>query len=210
MSKQAEKGTQIRLWELPQELIQRGRVMADRGHDIWLAGLGAVATVEEEGTTLFDTLVARGQKVEEAGKRQAQSVRQEVATRGEEIGAAVEEKVYEPILDALRRFGVPIRGELKQLAGKVDTLARRVDALAGKLEKGKAAGPTPTVFYVVAREDGDGWVVRKEGRESAIGAYPVKEEAVEAGRLLASQHLPSRLTIYKKDGAIQDTFTYAG
>ena len=58
MDKQSmQKGSQIRLFDLPQDVIQRGREMAGRGHDIWLAGLGAVATVEEQG---FDESVAAG------------------------------------------------------------------------------------------------------------------------------------------------------
>lgn len=43
--------------------------MADRSlkktpHQVWLAGLGALATAEQEGSDLFQTLVKRGQNLE--------------------------------------------------------------------------------------------------------------------------------------------------
>jgi hypothetical protein len=52
--------------------------------------------------------------------------------------------------------------------------------------------------------------VRREGRESAISTHPTKDEAVEAARSLASASPRSRLSVYKKDGTIQDSFTFAG
>ena len=39
--------------------------LTEQGHKVWLAGLGALATVEEEGTKLFNRLVDRGQEFEE-------------------------------------------------------------------------------------------------------------------------------------------------
>lgn len=211
MSKQTTKNTQIRLWDLPQGLIQRGKDMADRGHDIWLAGLGAVAAAEEEGSAFFDNLVLRGQKVEEAGKKQVDSVRKEIAGRREDLRDSVGENVYEPLMDALQRFGVSTRSEVRDLAAKVNELTRRIDAFTARPQReGTAPVQGGVVYYVVAREEGDGWVIRKEGRESAVSLHPTKDEAVEQARALASQHQPSRLAVYKKDGSLQDTFTYAG
>ena len=211
MDKQIEKGKQIRLWELPQDVLQRGREMAGRGHEVWLAGLGAMATVEEQGTTLFEDLVKRGQKVEASGRKQIASVRSRAGTRREELQDTVQENVSEPLLGALRRFGVPTRAEVRDLTNKVNGLARRLDTLTTKLDHVMPTAETlDAIFYVVAREQGDGWVIRKEGRESAIGTHATKEEAVEAARALASRTPRSRLTIYKKDGSIQDSFTYAG
>jgi poly(hydroxyalkanoate) granule-associated protein len=210
MDKQTQKGTQVRLWELPQDVLQRGREMAGRGHDIWLAGLGAVATVEEQGSTLFEDLVKRGQKVEEGGRKQLSTVRGKVQARRSELQDSVQENVYEPVLGALRHFGVPSRTEMRDLTSKVNGLARRIDSLTAKLDQMAAGAPVGPVFYVVAREQGEGWAVRREGRESAISTHPTKDEAVEAGRALASASPRSRLSVYKKDGTIQDSFTFAG
>ena len=209
---QVTKSPEMRLWDLPQVLIERGREMAGGGHDIWLAGLGAAATAQEEGSHLFESLVKRGQKVEKAGKKQVESVRRGAAVRGEELVESMEESVYEPLIGALRRFGVSTRAEVRELSAKLADLTRQLDTLTLRLdgEPSPSAGPIGTVYYVVAREGGEGWVVRKEGRESAVSSHATKDDAVNAARAVASQHQPSRLSIYKKDGSLQDTFTYSG
>lgn len=218
MNKQMTKSREIRLWDLPQELIDRGRDMAGRGREVWLAGLGAVATVEEEGSNLFNRLVERGHEVESEGKKQLDTVRKEINARQNDITQSVEETVYEPLLNALKRFGVPTRGEMHDLTARVENLTRKVDVLVERLEaaprekpaREKADEPQPvgTVYFVMARDDG--WIVGKEGVERAVSVHATKEEAVEAARIVANEHAPSRLNVYKKDGTIQDTFSYVG
>lgn len=204
MIKEMQKKEEFRLADLPQELIARGREMAGVGRDVWLAGLGAVATVEEEGSALFDTLVQRGKKVEDAGRKRLEAVREDLAERQQAVTTAVEDNVYAPILNALRRFGVPTRGEIRDLGAKVDALAKQVDVLVGKL--GKKAAEPHVVFYVTAQDDK--WIIGREGRQTPLDIYPTKEAALEAARALANENVPSRLHVYKKDGSIQDTFTY--
>jgi poly(hydroxyalkanoate) granule-associated protein len=197
---------EAQLWDLPQDLIERGKEMADRGRDIWLAGLGAVATVEEEGSTLFSSLVERGRKMETAGRAQIGTVRKQIVGRQREVVDAVEENVYEPLIGAMRRFGVPTRTEVRELSSRVDLLTRKVDVLVNRLG-GKAA---VTLLTVIADGGGEGWVIREEGREEPISVHATKDEAVERARSLAHDQAPSRLSIYKQDGSIQDTLTYGG
>ena len=42
--------------------------LKDSAHKIWLAGLGALAAAEQEGTKMFNRLVDRGREVESRGK----------------------------------------------------------------------------------------------------------------------------------------------
>jgi len=42
--------------------------LKDSAHRIWLAGLGALAAAEQEGTKVFNRLVDRGRDVESRGK----------------------------------------------------------------------------------------------------------------------------------------------
>ena len=107
---------------------------------------------------------------------------------------------------AMSRFGVPTRGEIKDLTAKVDALTHQVDLLVTKMAQKGADGGPQAVYYVVSRDDG--WVVGKEGMDQPIKVYPTKEDALEEARVLANKHAPSRLHVYKKDGTIQDTFTY--
>lgn len=196
---------EFRLLDIPQDLLNRGKQMVGVGRDVWLAGLGAVATVEEEGTTLFTTLVKRGEELEGAGRKRLSAVRTGLTDRQKSLTQTVEETVYEPLLKAMSRFGVPTRGEIKDLTAKVDALTHQVDLLVTKMAQ-KPDGAPQAIYYVVSRDDG--WVVGKEGMDQPIKIYPTKEDALEEARVLANKHAPSRLHVYKKDGTIQDTFTY--
>jgi polyhydroxyalkanoate synthesis regulator phasin len=46
--------------------------MMESAHKIWLAGLGAMAVAEEEGSKLFKNLVDRGHDIEDRGKQQVE------------------------------------------------------------------------------------------------------------------------------------------
>jgi len=205
MNKTMEK-PEFRLLDIPQDLLNRGKQMAGVGRDVWLAGLGAVATAEEEGATLFTTLVKRGEQLEGAGRKRLVAARTGLGERQKTLTQTVEETVYEPLLKAMSRFGVPTRGEIKDLTAKVDALTHQVDLLVTKMAQKGADGGPQAVYYVVSRDDG--WVVGKEGMDQPIKIYPTKEDALEEARVLANKHAPSRLHVYKKDGTIQDTFTY--
>jgi polyhydroxyalkanoate synthesis regulator phasin len=206
MIRQKGKTAEIRVREIPQELLDRGRDMVGVGRDIWLAGLGALAVVGEEGSQLFDRLVESGEELETRGK-------EEIGTRRADVAKALEEQVYDPVLSAFRRFGVPTRSEMERLTAKVDTLTRKVDALVTRVTGEPADEASDTrrglkVYKVVAR--GDGWAVDREGREPAVSVHATKDEALEKARTLAHGDAPSRLDVYKKDGTIQESFTYGG
>jgi poly(hydroxyalkanoate) granule-associated protein len=203
MATTTRKESEFTLMQIPQDLIERGRGIVGRGHDVWLAGLGAFAAAEEEGVALFDRLVDRGRTVEDSGREKIGEVRDQVEARSQKVTTQLEEQVYEPMLGALRSFGVPTRREVRELSGKVDALTRQVEALLARMP-----GPAVdyTVYYVMAREDG--WMVGKEGADAAVAVEPNKERALDRARELAHGHAPSRLHVYRKDGSIQDTFTY--
>lgn len=204
MARTTSEQTESTLMKIPQELLDRGRDLAGRGHEVWLAGLGAFAAVEEEGTAFFTELVKRGRKVEDAGKRRLDAVRDRIEERQQQATQEVEERVIQPMSDALRRFGVPTRGEIGELTHKVDVLTRQVQMLVTQLSGGVPEGVTS--YYVMAGEEG--WVVGQEGDEEMLETFPNKEHAVERGRALAHAASPSRLHVYRKDGSIQDTFAY--
>jgi poly(hydroxyalkanoate) granule-associated protein len=114
--------------------------LAERGRDVWLAGLGALATVEEEGTKLFNRLVDRGQEFEEERRHEfeeaTEKVREqsdEALTQLEEAGEETQSMLSESVSSALERFGVPTRKEVDDLADKVDHLSQQVEELADHL-----------------------------------------------------------------------------
>jgi len=122
---------------LQTELTQRGR-------EVWLAGLGALATVEEEGSKLYSRLVKRGEKFESDRRKKIEEVREEVTEtareQSEEALAQLEEagdETHSLLLDtvnaALERFGVPTRTEVDRLSDRVEALSDQVDDLARAL-----------------------------------------------------------------------------
>jgi poly(hydroxyalkanoate) granule-associated protein len=194
-----------RVVKLPKEIADG---MTTRGRDVWLAGLGALATAEEQGVSFYqglvkqgETLVARGEKLEARGKARLDDLKDEVETRREAVADRVETTVVDPMVDALRRLGVPTRAEVQKLSTQVESLTERVNLLIAKLDRAQVA-----IYSVVAREEG--WAVEKQGQERAVSLHPTKDEALEAARAAASEHRPSELVVHRKDGTVQDTLVY--
>ncbi len=119
--------------------------LTKRGRDVWLAGLGALATVEEEGNKLFNRLVDRGEDFEEerreelkAASEKAREQRDEALSQIEEAGEETQSLLMDTVNTALERFGVPTRNEVDRLSEKVEKLSKQVDKLSETLSKRKA------------------------------------------------------------------------
>ena len=108
--------------------------VAEWGREVWLAGLGALATVEKEGSRLFSTLVERGQTMETEGKNRLGSAKDDLSTRQKETAGKLEETVYNSARNTMDRLGVPTRTEMDALSKQVETLSRKLDALTAMLE----------------------------------------------------------------------------
>lgn len=195
------------------------------GRDVWLAGLGALAAVEEQGTSFYNDLVNRGEKLEERGREQISETTRELSERQKKAvktasdtaantASAVEQLVNGAFRSVFGRLDVPTRGEVQSLADKVERLAQKLDGVAVTLEKQNKAArvnaevkTTDLTAYHVTPHD-DGWAVMKEGAERATSVYGTKKEAVEGGRELARTHAPSELVVHKQDRSVQETFSY--
>ena len=113
--------------------------LMDSAHRIWLAGLGALAAAEEEGSKVFSRLVERGKDVESKGREQVNTAK----GRAESAWSGVGEKVDEKVTAALHRLGVPTREEIRTLTAKVEELNAKVDLLKPRVTPatGEATGP---------------------------------------------------------------------
>lgn len=120
--------------------------------EVWLAGLGALASVESEGNKLFDKLVERGQDLEKKGedkinsayndvKGSIQNEYKKVEGRFENTFSKVSESFEENVSTVLEKVGVPTFGEVKDLIGKVETLTKKVDELSKKVDAKAEAKP---------------------------------------------------------------------
>lgn len=120
--------------------------LSKQGREVWLAGLGALATVEEEGTKLFNRLVDRGKNFEEERRSDLKTAGEKARKQGEEALSELEEAgketqnlLVDAVNNALDRFGVPTRTEVDRLSEKVETLSQQVEDLAQKLSTQKSS-----------------------------------------------------------------------
>lgn len=116
--------------------------LSKRGRDVWLAGLGALATVEEEGNKLYSRLVERGKDFEEERRKELKEAEQEVREKSdealeqlEEAGEETQSLLLDTVNSALERFGVPTRSEVDRLSEKVEILSKQVDELSTALSE---------------------------------------------------------------------------
>jgi poly(hydroxyalkanoate) granule-associated protein len=122
------------------------------GHQVWLAGLGALARAQKEGPKLFESLVEEGSAIEH---RQRANVRhlaegawkdlretldeRTAAARGKASEALdnLEEIFQTRVQKALQQLGMPTSQEIGALSRKVNELNRSVQALT----RSKSASP---------------------------------------------------------------------
>lgn len=122
--------------------------LKDSVHRIWLAGLGALAAAEEEGSKLFSRLVERGRDVESRGKVEVDKVKENVDKLKTKAENAVEgwgEKFDERLAATLHRLGVPTRDEIRNLTQRVEELNAKVEQLKPRVTPAAAAEPSKVV-----------------------------------------------------------------
>jgi poly(hydroxyalkanoate) granule-associated protein len=125
--------------------------LAEKAHQIWLAGLGAVAMAEEEGGKVFKGLVERGQDLEARGKVRVEKAREAVGgvkTVAESYWEVLGRTVDEQMTSVLHRIGVPTKDEIEGLTKKVDDLTASIEKLrrneAARARTAKAKAETAT------------------------------------------------------------------
>lgn len=104
---------------------------------LWLAGLGAFATVQTEGGRVFNDLVKEGASVEAKGFKMANDGIEKTIATGSQLFAKVREgfetRVAQPmnarVGKGIARFGLPARNDLVVLTQRVEELSQQVRAL---------------------------------------------------------------------------------
>ncbi len=190
----------------------------ENAHRAWLAGLGTVSLVEDEGRTLvedgrklFDDLVKRGRKMETRGKQEMDKAGREAKKEVEGVRGRVEKgveqltgEVDKRLTTTLHRLGIPTRNEIRTLTARVEELTARLE---GELRKQEAKAAAPRVVYHVATAD-EGWKVERQGTKAPVSTHATKDEALEAARTVAQTTTPSQVVVHRMDGTIQTNYTY--
>ncbi|MFI5011557.1 MAG: phasin family protein [Hyphomicrobiales bacterium] len=100
----------------------------DSANQIWLAGLGAFAKAQEEGTKFFETLVHEGEKVQQRATKAAGNTIAEVKEQATGTWGKLERVFEDRVGRALHGLNVPTKKD-------VDALAKRVSELTAVTKK---------------------------------------------------------------------------
>ena len=206
----------LSLGQVSRDITRRSRSAIGLGRDVYRAGLGVVATAQQETVAAknalaarYDTLVVRGTTLDEKNQATMQRMRDDVMDRAQQVVERVDDMVVRPVANAtsavVKRMGMPTRDEVRTLAASVAVLTAKVDALVAKLGDAPVIVAEPTMTVLATEE---GWTVEIEGTSRPLSVHATKDEAVEAARAIATERAPSHLIVYKKDGTIQDKVSY--
>lgn len=121
--------------------------LTGKAREVWLAGLGALASVEEEGNKVFNKLVDKGTEFEKRGKKQIDEFYNEASDKYREVETKVkskfskaEDELDENIQELIHKMGVPTKEEISELTSQVEKLVKKVDTLSKKVDgKDKAS-----------------------------------------------------------------------
>ncbi len=166
--------------------------------DIVRAGLGALAVaqkeggkIREQGSALFEKLVAEGAKLEKEGKQSAEesaaSVRKGVSGMRDELESRLDaarkqaedrwdklESVFEErVARVMAGLGVPSSDDVSKLTSQVETLARQVAQLSGERPAAKAAAKKPAPARKKAKRKAKRTAKRASGKAARTAASKI-------------------------------------
>ena len=110
---------------------------AGPSHEVWLAGLGALAQAQAQGTKAFETLVSDGLAFQRKSQEQAQQRLQEATARltdlaqdfGQQASVRVDKLEHlfeERVAKALHRLGMPTLQDLQVLQARIHALEEQL------------------------------------------------------------------------------------
>ncbi len=121
-----------------------GQAVVDSGRQIWLAGLGAFARAQTEGSKVFETLVKEGQAIEGRTRNLAT---EQMSQMGKKAGGAwdkLEHVFEERVSRSLNRLGVPTYKDIDALSKQVTSLNASVKQLLDGGKSARKASVSPT------------------------------------------------------------------
>ena len=131
------------------------QTIKDSAQQIWLAGMGAFAKAQAEGTQTFEKLIKDGLNLQKKTQGAAEDKINEVTGRMTAMAGEVTAKAgqhwdkLESIFEqrtakAMDRLGVPSAKDVAALQARIDKLAAEVARLGGKKAPAKAAATKKT------------------------------------------------------------------
>ncbi len=123
----------------------------DSAQQIWLAGMGAFARAQAEGTKVFETLVKEGSSLQKKTQSAAEDKISEVTSRMTSMADDVQAKAgqhwdklegifEERTAKAMKKLGVPSSKDVEALMARIDALSAQVASGARSAARKTAAG----------------------------------------------------------------------
>ena len=132
-----------KLKELAGESSDNNQLIAgirDSANQIWLAGLGAFAKAQKEGTKFFNGLVEEGEDVQKQAKKSAGEAYDDIKARAskswDKLSWTEIERVFEDrVAKVLHTLSVPTRKDLDTLSHRVAELTAVTKHLSETMEE---------------------------------------------------------------------------
>ena len=163
-----------------------GKSIMESAQQIWLAGLGAFAKAQGQGSAMFETLLKEGSNLEHKTRKLAtgkvgnmrdtvESGVTQVRERTQETWDRLEQVFEDRVSRALAKLGVPGKKELDDLLKRVDELNRDVRKLTGG---GLRPGLTQVMNNTVRRARDDLSDLARELEEAQLAAKQTVKRTV--------------------------------
>ncbi len=126
---------------------QLSATIRESAQQIWLAGLGAFAKAQQEGTKVFDALIREGEAIQRRTRKVTEDKVTEMAAKATGTWDKLEQVFENRVARSLHSLGVPTRDDVAALAKRVAELKAAVDKLnaaAARTAKPKSAAAKPT------------------------------------------------------------------
>lgn len=186
----AVKSAKTTVETVQRDLTETAGDFQDAAQKVFLAGLGALALAEEEGSKAFKTLVKKGEKVKlpGLGMERVRAVRAQITGEAEKASDAVmgrvqdarymagetadkaETQVSETVTTVMKRLGVPTREEIAELTASVERLTSQIE----RMKEDRTPTTAPTLEAV-----GGGWYEIRLG-DVVVEKVQGKDDAEEA------------------------------
>jgi poly(hydroxyalkanoate) granule-associated protein len=123
---------------------QLSATIRDSAEQIWLAGLGAFAKAQEEGTKVFDALIREGEAIQKKTRKVTEDKVTEMASKATGTWDKLEQVFETRVARSLNSLGVPTKDDVAELAKRVAELKAEVAKLNSKAAKPKTVAPKAT------------------------------------------------------------------
>jgi poly(hydroxyalkanoate) granule-associated protein len=134
----------------------------ESAQQIWLAGMGAFARAQAEGTKVFETLVKEGATLQKKTQSAAEEKISEVTSKMTSMAGDVQAKAgqhwdklegifEERTAKALKKLGVPAAKDVDAMMARIDELSAKVAKLA-KAAPAKRAAAKPAAKRAAPRK----------------------------------------------------------